>query len=138
MRSLLLLAAVAACGAPTTDPAQHLPKVDDSFTLYVSNQSFDMPTIDIRVELDDQLAISGDFHVEGQHTWLRFDFGLAPGPHRIRVTTPDVTDIALDQMFQMDDRKWGVVSFWYYAAGSPEPTPPQFSLQIMDDQPYFD
>lgn len=138
MRSLILVACLAACGDSTTEPTQHLPKVDDSFTLYVSNQSFDMPTVDIRVEIDNQLAVSGDFDVEGQHTWVQFDFGLAEGPHHIRVTTSDVADVVKEETFQMDDRKWAVVSFWYYAAGSPEPTPPQFSLQVMDEQPYFE
>jgi hypothetical protein len=138
MRSLLLVSALAACGAPTNEPVQHLPKVDDSFTLFVSNQSFEMETIDIRVEIDDQLAVSGDFEVGSQHTWLRFDLGLTPGQHRMRVTTSDVADVALDRTFEMTDRKFGVVSFWYYPAGSPEPTPPQFSLQILDEQPYFE
>lgn len=138
MRPLILVACLAACGGPTNEPTQHLPKQGDSFTLYVSNQSFDMPTVDIRVAIDNQLAVSGDFEVEGQHTWLRFDFGLSPGPHHIRVTTADVADVAKDETFQMDDRKWAVVNFWYYAAGSPEPTPPQFSLAFMDEQPYFE
>ena len=37
----------------------------------------------------------------------------------------------------MDARRWGVLDFWYYAAGSPEPTPRQFSFQVLDEPPQF-
>jgi hypothetical protein len=138
MRTVFLVLALAACGTtePRIEPQQHLPFVPSSFSLYVSNQSFDISPVDIRIELDGALAVSGDFAVEGQHTWLLFELGLTPGTHAIRVTTTDANAV-LDQTFEMDDRKYGVVMFWYYPSGSTEPTPPQFSLQIQDDQPYF-
>ena len=59
--------------------------------------------------------------------------------HPARNTLQEImADVAKVETFLMDDRKWAVVSFWYYAAGSPEPTPPQFSLALMDEQPYFE
>ena len=127
-----------ACGGSPEPQVQHVPKVNDSFTLFVSNQSFELDPVDIRVELDNQLAITGDFEVGSQHTFVRFDMGLTAGSHRIRVTTNDVADVVLDQMFDMDDRKYGTVMFWYYPTGSSEPTPPQFSWNISDEQPLFD
>ena len=122
----------------SSTPVQHVPNVADSFSLFVSNQSFALDPVDIRVELDNSLAVTGDFEVEGQHTWVRFDMGLAAGTHRVRVTTRDVADVVLDETFVMDDRKYGVINFWYYPSGSPEPTPPQFSWQITDEAPAFD
>lgn len=139
MRSLLASALLlAACTDGSTEaPRQHLPRPEDpSLTLFVSNQSFDLPRVDIEIRLDGQLAVTGDFDVEGQHTWIRFDFDLAPGPHQLRVVS-EAGEATLEREFDLDDRKWGVVDFWYYAAGSPEPTPKQFSFQLLDEEPQF-
>ena len=140
MRSLLALAfLLAACTdmASPEAPRQHLPRPDaPAFTLLVSNQSFDLSQVDIEIRIDDQLAVTGDFLVEGQHTWIPFDFDLAPGPHQLRVAS-EFGGATLEQEFDMDARKWGVVSFWYYAAGSPEPTPRQFTFQVLDEEPLF-
>lgn len=131
-----LLALVACDGAHT--PQQHLtPPADPSFTLLVSNQSFELDPVDITIRLDGQLAVTGDFHVEGQHTWIPFEFGLAPGAHTIAVETTDAA-ATLSQPFTVDDHRWGVVMFWYYPVGSPEPTPPQFSWSVHDQPPAFD
>jgi hypothetical protein len=144
MRSLLALALLASACTTSIEsapdpPRQHLPRSDDpTFTLYVSNQSFDLSPVDIQVGIDGQTAVTGDFVVEGQHTWIPFDFELAPGPHQLRVASwagGAMLDQAFD--FDMDARRWGVLSFWYYAAGSPEPTPHQFSFQVLDEPPVF-
>ena len=119
-------------------PQQHLPvPANPTFTLFVSNQSFDLDPVDIEIELDDQLAVTGNFEVGSQHSWFEFEFALASGNHEIRVTTADA-DTALDKPFEISGRKYGVVNFWYYEAGSPEPTPPQFSFTVSDDRPVFD
>jgi hypothetical protein len=114
MRSLLiglsLLAGACTDGAGTAEPRQHLPVPEaPTFTLLVSNQSFDLETVDITARLDGQLAVTGDFAVEGQHTWIRFDFDLAPGDHTISLETED-GDTTLDQEFVMTSRNWGVGS----------------------------
>ncbi|MBA3452299.1 MAG: hypothetical protein H0T42_04290 [Deltaproteobacteria bacterium] len=128
-----------ACSESHTVPVQHLDKpADPTFSMFVSNQSFDLDPVDIKIKLDDQLAVTGDFVVEGQHTWIKFDFALTPGNHTINVSTGDVADVALQMPFVMDDRKYAVVSFWFYEAGSPEPTPPHFSFQLLDEPPLFE
>ena len=148
MRSLLALAPLAllapACTTaltpPPDPPQQHLPRPGaPTFTLYVSNQSFDLPLVDLAIELDRRLAVTGDFPVEGQHTWIPFDFDLAPGAHQLRVGSR-AGGAMLDQTFDfdMDARRWGVLSFWYYASGSPEPTPQQLSFQVLDEPPAFE
>ena len=130
-----------AAGCSTVDePRQHLtPPADPSFTLLVSNQSFELDPVDITVRLDGQLAVTGDFRVEGQHTWIPFHFGLADGDHQLEVTTADA-EAALDRTFTVDGQTWAVVMFWYYPPGSPggvEPTPPQFSFSVHDEPPQF-
>lgn len=140
-RASLSLLALAACtgggSGDRTEPVQHLPTTTSpEFTLLVSNQSFDLDQVDIRVSIDNQLAVTGDFLVEGQHTWIPFDFDLAPGTHTLTVTSAD-SNATLDETFVMDDRKWGVVMFWYYEDGS-EPVAPSFSWNLSDEQPAFD
>jgi hypothetical protein len=141
MRSLLLLSLLlAACtdADPAAAPQQHLPRSDSpTFTLFVSNQSFDLSRIDVEIRIDGQLAVTGDFLVEGQHTWVPFDFDLAAGSHQLRVASEDA-GVMLERPFDMDARRWGVLSFWYYEAGSPEPTPKRFDFQVLDDAPLFD
>jgi hypothetical protein len=56
----------------------------------------------------------------------------------IGIGVPLPAEVSLDQTFAMDDRKWAVINFWFYAAGSPEPTPPQFSWNLFDEQPAFE
>ena len=140
MKMFLILAmGLAACtGSESSDPQQHLPRPKSpALTVLVSNQSFELPTVDVRVEIDDKLAITGDFDVGSQHTWVPFDFDLAPGTHTLKVTT-ETGDVSLEKTFVMDDRKWIVLNFWYYPAGSTEPTPEHFSFDIFDEQPLFD
>ena len=138
MRALALSLLIACTGGSSDDPKQHLPRpTTPSLTVLVSNQSFDLPTVDISIEIDGKLAISGDFKVEGQHTWVPFDFEIAPGNHTMKIVS-DAGETTLEKTFVMDDRKWIVVNFWYYAAGSPEPTPQQFSFHLFDEQPAFD
>lgn len=139
MRVLLALALLPtiACTDAATPPEQHLPRpADPTFTLFVSNQSFDLDRVDITVKLDGQLAVSGDFDVEGQHTWIKFDFALAPGPHELEAVTVD-GETSLVETFEMDDRKWGVLNFWFYGPDHYEPTPRQFSFDVMNEEPRF-
>ncbi len=139
LASLVVLVACNGAGSddPRNEPHQHLPApTTPKLTLYLSNQSFDLSQVDMRVEVDDQLAVTGDFLVEGQHTWLPFELDLASGPHTLTVTSAD-TDATMTQSFVMDDRKWGVVMFWYYEGGS-EPVAPSFSWNLTDEAPGFD
>jgi hypothetical protein len=139
MKALLALGLLVGCtGNDAGTQTQHLPRpTNPTFTLLVSNQSFDLPTVDIEIRIDNRLAVTGEFDVDGQHTWIPFDFDLAPGNHEIAVTS-EAGDTSFEQAFLMDDRKWAVINFWYYSAGSPEPTPQQFSFHVFDEQPAFD
>jgi hypothetical protein len=139
LASLVFLFACDGGGAddPRNEPHQHLPApTTPKLTLLISNQSFDLSQVDIQVSIDNQLAVSGDFLVGSQHTWLPFELDVAPGMHSLDVSSAD-SNAQMTQTFQMDDRKWGVVSFWYYEGGS-EPVAPSFSWNLSDEQPLFD
>jgi hypothetical protein len=132
---------VVACTGGSSDapvePEQHLPAPSTpKFTLWISNQSFDLSQVDIRVSLDTQLAVSGDFLVGSQHTWLPFELDLSPGVHTLTVASKD-SDATLTKTFDMDDRKYGVVSFWYAEGGS-EPVTERFTWNVSDEPFAFD
>lgn len=138
MRFILAFIALAACTDGGSEPRQYLPSTQNpSFTLLISNQSFDLDAVDIAVRIDGRRAVAGTFHVEGQHTWVPFDFGLTPGQHTLEVASSD-TSATLTERFVVGQRNWGVLSFWYYPVGSPEPTPEMFSFALHDEQPLFD
>jgi hypothetical protein len=132
---VLLVACTGGSGDPRVEPEQHLPSAP-KLTMFVSNQSFDLSQVDIRVSIDNQLAITGDFLVEGQHTWVPFELDIAPGSHTLTVSSAD-TDAEMTQTFVMDDRKWGTLMFWYYEGGA-EPVAPSFTWNFSDEQPGFD
>lgn len=142
MRSLaaslaLPLLALAACDS-VNEPHQLAPLTDDpELTLYVSNQSFDIDPVDIDVFIDGEPAVTGDFLVEGQHSWHEFPFDAALGAHEIMAVSsqaPSPVTASLD----LGKPEHVVISFWYYPAGDPEPYGPTLSLEVYDEPPLFD
>ena len=139
--SLLLLAA--ACGTPTveslsgrpSDPPTASseevasPKTSANFHLYVSNQSFDRPTVDIEVFVDDERVVPArDFAVEGQHNWILFDLRLERGAHRLRAVSKD-GNAELSRSFRTGRETWVVLDYW--CCGEPED--PRFTFNLSDE-----
>jgi len=98
-----LLVAVAGCSAPSTmDAGVDASLVPDSdpegtFTLYVSNQSFDIEWVDIVIEIDGARVVDDVFLVEDQHNWKEYAIDLSPGAHTLtaRSVEGDATFSAL-------------------------------------------
>ena len=135
--ALLVALFVPACrdGADIDEPRQMLSGKDPNFFLYVSNQSFDIDPADIEVRLDGQLAVEGDFLVEGQHSWHLFGFRLAPGEHVLQART-EAGGVELTEV--VGDHPYVVLDFWYYPQGSSsEDTSPHFTLSSFDEPPGF-
>lgn len=137
--AVLTAALATACtgGDDFTEPHQILPRVEDgNFTLYVSNQSFEIDPVDVQVRLDGKLAVEGDFLVEGQHSWHVFPFEVGLGAHTLEAITV-AGDATITEIFTISDDRWAVLDFWYYP-GDPEPTPRQFSFYLYDEPPQFE
>jgi hypothetical protein len=137
--SSLLLASSAGCsgGDGGPEPRQLLPvSTEPNFVLYVSNQSFDLDPVDIEVRLDGELALEGDFLVEGQHSWHTFDFDLAPGTHELRAVTLAGETVAVEEIEIADGTRYGVLNFWYYESG--EAYGPSFGFDLFSEPPAFD
>jgi hypothetical protein len=120
-----LLGALQACG-PTqgTDPVaspgvtsgdadvQLVDEQDADLVLYVSNQSFDDEEVRLTVEVDDVVVVDGDFHVEDQHNWIRFNLGMPAGEHE--VTASSDSGATLSETFRLpgDEPRYAVLDHW--------------------------
>ncbi len=132
LASLLLVGACATDGGSPATVEQHIPTTDNpSFTLYVSNQSFDRSLVDIHVYIDNRLAVTGDFTVGSQHTWHEFKFALSQGTHTIRIESDDTSVTTTASV----TKKFGVAMYWY---GTDHPEEEEFSFFEAAEQPRFD
>jgi hypothetical protein len=130
MRPLIILLgvlALAACGtdAPEQPPlAEGPPPLEETeqgnFTLYVSNQSFDRQTVDIRVLIDGRPAVDADFAVENQHNWIEYRFALDDGPHTLWAESVRGNAV-FEEDFTVKGKRWAVVDYWCCGnAGEPK------------------
>lgn len=134
--ALLVLTLAAGCSSDTPPPVAQTPKqeVDNridgkegNFILYVSNQSFERPTVDIAVWVDDVKAAGRAFKVEGQHTWIPFNLELEPGDHELRAVS-QAGRTQLIKAFATGGRNWAVLNYWCCG----EPDDPKFTFQTSD------
>ncbi len=141
MKTLALALVVLGSACATDDeqpidqnaPKQLLPTSQHpTYSLWVSNQSFDQSLVDIKISIDGRPAVAGKFPVNTQHTWYRFDFALPAGPHQIKAVTADWASAVLDTTTA---QKFGVVNFWYDAATD---QPAEFIFTGSDSPPGFD
>jgi hypothetical protein len=138
--TLLLVLTVSGC-APLETPhkVNELSPGDVPLHLIVSNQSFDIDPVDIDVYVDEVHAISGDFEVGSQHTFLTFDFTTGAGPHALRAVGHG-REVALGESFELTGETWGVLMFWYYARSEDghEADAEHFSWSAQPTRPMFD
>lgn len=80
--------------------------------LFASNQSFDEEQVRLTIAVDGVTVVAGDFHVEGQHNWVRFPLRLSPGAHEI--TAESDTGATLTESFQVpgDKTRYAVIDHW--------------------------
>lgn len=133
-----LLIALVGCSAlppagsaddPSWDPA---PAPDGNFTLYVSNQSFDIESVDIVVEVDGVRVVDDVFAVESQHNWKQYVIDLAPGTHTLTARSVE-GDATFEQSFEVTGDHWAAVDYWYVTEERGTPTPKQFIFHIQDE-----
>jgi hypothetical protein len=98
-----------------------------NFTLYVSNQSFDRPAVDISITIDGASVAGRVFDVGNQHNWSSFELNLKPGAHAITAISTR-GGAQLETNFTTGARHWAVVDYWCCS----NPTDPHFSFTISD------
>ncbi len=117
------------------DPHQVTPEPENpNFTLYVSNQSFEIDSVGIQVELAGELAVTGDFEVEGQHSWHEFRFALPAGTE-VAIEARAHGDVLTETVVVDDDHDYGVINFW---SADETSTTPHLDYFFEDDQPVFE
>lgn len=134
---LVLLTAALICAGCES---RKLPPVDSrlldpngNFTLHVSNQSFAITPVDIQVQIDGERVVHEYFDVGNQHGWKTYKISLAPGKHKIQVTSAE-GNAELSQEIEVTGQHWGVIDYWHYpeVTGGAGPTPKQFSFSMQD------
>lgn len=92
-------------------------QAEANFVLYVSNQSFEDTAVHLTVAVDGVTVVNGDFHVEGQHTWIQFPLALPPGAHEV-VAESD-TEATLRESFETPtgETRYAVIEHWTKSNG---------------------
>lgn len=109
-----------------------------NFHLYISNQSFAVSLVDIKVFIDGKLVVNGSFEVGSQHNYQLFVLKLSSGRHKI-VAESSKGHARLEQIFDVNDRPWATLTYWFYpkAEGGAKPCPPQFKFDLSKEPIYF-
>ena len=84
---------------------------DNNFILYVSDQSFDISPVDMKIYVDGQLIIDDDFEVGNQHNWKKYEYKLGIGKHTIKAVSQK-GDAVLEEDFFVLNKRWAVLDYW--------------------------
>ena len=124
------LVSLAGCGQQS-QPISDLLDPEGNFTLYVSNQSFAIDLVDVKISIDKQTVVDQDFYVGNQHSWQVFQLSLIPGKHTLRAKSRK-GKVRLERTFDVKGRHWAAVGFSYYPQTHYEPTPRKFTFYISN------
>ena len=103
-----------------------------NFVLYVSNQSFDIDFVDIKVYIDGLVAVNQEFTVGQQKNWIPFQFQLSEGTHKLKIQSVK-GDSKLEQKFKITGNNWAKIKFLYASEGA-DPVSKQFTFAIKDKE----
>ena len=87
--------------------------------LIVSNQSPDIPSVDISVSIDGRIVVNKDFPVKDQHHWEEFFTELSDGNHTIEIKANKGQVVLIDKFEVCNDKSpvIGVEFFYQKGAG---------------------
>lgn len=115
---------------PSSGTKSALLDPEGNFTLYVSNQSFAIDPVDIKLSIDNQDVVDQDFYVKNQHkNWRTYRLSLNPGPHILRVESKR-GNARLEKTFEVKGRHWAAVNFNYDRPTDYGQTTKQFFFHI--------
>ncbi len=83
--------------------------------LFVSNQSFDDPTVELTLSIDGTVLVSGPFDVESQHNWCEFLVKTSPGRHLLSVVSDTGAEMREHFAVAKKGRRYAVIDYWYSA-----------------------
>lgn len=96
----------------------------NSVSVVVSNQSFELTPVDIRVAVDDHTVVDAEFDVQGaglaQHNWKQYRVPIDAGSHRI-VAQSQRGSARLERAFDWPGVQSISVAFWDSGRGANAP-----------------
>ena len=112
--------------------SQEINQPDANFILYVSNQSFDKPKVDISISIDGKSLVTNTFLVENQHYWKIYSIQLNTGKHYLKAKA-GFGPYEIERDFNIAEKHWAVLNFWYKNKIDENTHPPGFSFEILDE-----
>jgi hypothetical protein len=102
--------------------------------LIINNASYEDPTVDLTVRIDDTEVASGPVDVVGGHHWCYFPTKVPPGRHVITVAA-DTNAEPLRKRFSLPERgpRYGLITYWQRYKKDPL----YLQWQFMSEQPMF-
>ncbi len=80
--------------------------------LWVSNQSFDDPSVVVTITIDGVEIVSQRFEVESQHNWILFPVKAPPGPHTLEARSDTGVSMREQLTLPEQERRYAVVNYW--------------------------
>ncbi len=81
-------------------------------TFYVSNQSFEEPTMTITITMDEAVVVDQKFDVGNQHGWVEFDLALPAGEHSLVATAGNGAEFSTEFVTVEGQEIWAIVDYW--------------------------
>lgn len=110
--------------------------MEPNFTLFSSNQSLDLPRIDLKIAVDAEIVEARDLECGNRKNWHRVEMNLSKGEHVIEATSR-AGKASATKAFQLADRKWCAICFWYRPKTSDPEGPGKITIDILDSEPQF-
>lgn len=100
-----------------------------NLSLLISNQSYYINPVDIKVSIDCEVAVREEFDVQGnqlpQHNWQQFRFKLENGKHTIAISSVK-GDANFESTFEVTGFHIATIAYWYYP-----------NIRISEPRKYF-
>jgi len=137
--SIALATLITGCNEKNSSSDNTLPAIEPNnildpngnFSLYVSNQSFEIDPVDMIVSIDGVRIVANHYTVGKQHTLIEYKLNLSPGDHTIHVVSR-LGDATLTETFTLEESKppinAGVVTYWYSLKNPSLPKSLKFEL----------
>lgn len=114
-----------------------IPQVENgNFILFVSNQSSYIDPVDIKIFIDEKLAVNQEFLSLGGHNWIKFQFQLNDGSHKLLASSTK-GNIYKDTLFTLPTTPYSVVDFWYYPESSGSKELKNITIFFLENSPVF-
>ncbi len=83
-----------------------------NITLSISNQSYDIGNVDIKVMIDSMLVVDDKFKVRDQHNWYLYGFSLSKGRHVFEAVT-NKGRASIKKVIEIDTTLHACLNFWH-------------------------